>query len=457
MVFISHANPEENDLALWISLQLGNAGYAVWCDLTKLLGGEKFWEDIQDAIRSRTAKFIFILSQSSNSKRGTLDELDCAIGTEKRLKAKDFILTLKTDSLAYDDIYIGIRRLNHIDFKESWPKGLARVLQKFEEDGVPKSPSFNPDAVCSWWRDQYSADAGIVEKPETVLSNWFKVESIPPILYEHQLASIKPGPVGIEETAFSYPAVWTGDLSFLTFAKAEDFLGSLGTNLEIGSTKQYNYDEVFSGKSIEDGVKYLAHLLRLAWAQYLQTRLPAYEMANKQLCFYFSGDLVKDDFIDFVSIDGRNSWRSVVGFKTLGKRVRHWHYGITGKPIMRPETLFVIKGHVLFSDDRKSLWESKEATSKARRSQCKNWWNDDWRDRLLATMAHLAGEQLSVSLPLASEGALTISKFPILFESPISYVEPKEVKKPEADDYAFEDEDEELDDPIPEDRTEDEG
>lgn len=78
MVFISHANPEENEFARWLTLQLANEGYPVWCDVTKLLGGEKFWEDIQDAIANRTAKFVFALSQSSNHKTGPLDELNCA-------------------------------------------------------------------------------------------------------------------------------------------------------------------------------------------------------------------------------------------------------------------------------------------------------------------------------------------------------------------------------------------
>ena len=92
MVFVSHANPEENEFARWLSLQLANEGYPVWCDQTKLLGGEKFWEDIQEAIKQRTAKFVFVLSRAANEKRGTLDELDCAIGTEKKHALKDFII-----------------------------------------------------------------------------------------------------------------------------------------------------------------------------------------------------------------------------------------------------------------------------------------------------------------------------------------------------------------------------
>ncbi|MCE5306107.1 MAG: toll/interleukin-1 receptor domain-containing protein [Acidobacteriales bacterium] len=445
MVFVSHANPEENELALWLSLQLASEGYAVWCDLTKLLGGEKFWEDIQDAISARTAKFVYILSRVSNQKRGTLDELDCAIGTEKRHQLKDFIITAKVDDLPYDDVYIGIRRLNHIDFN-AWAKGLSILLEKFERDGVPRTPGFGHDAVCSWWRDQFSADAGVLEQPEHLLSNWFKVESIPSTLYEHKLSAVRPGAVSIEDTVFAYPAAWVSDVSFLSFAPAGEVCAAIGANLEIAATNEYRYEDVLSGVAVKDGPKYISQLFRMAWKAALEKRLSLYEMANNQLCFYFSGGLVKDDYIDFKTIDGEKAWRSVVGFKTLlGGRVRHWHYGITGKPILRPETLFVVKGHVLFSDDKKTLWDSKEATAKARRNQCKNWWNDDWRDRLLATMSHLAEDGETVRIPLAGSAVFTLSKFPILFESPVSYLQLKEIKKDDVEDYTFEVEDDELD------------
>ena len=68
MVFVSHENPEENEFARWLTLQLANEGYPVWCDVTKLLGGEKFWENIQDAIAKRTAKFVFALTYVSKKK-----------------------------------------------------------------------------------------------------------------------------------------------------------------------------------------------------------------------------------------------------------------------------------------------------------------------------------------------------------------------------------------------------
>ena len=96
-------------------------------------------------------------SRDSNEKRGTLDELDAAIGTERRTHGKDFIITAKIDDLAYDDIYISIRRLNHLSFTGSWAHGLAILLKKLETDNVPKTSDFNPGAVSSWRRDRFSA------------------------------------------------------------------------------------------------------------------------------------------------------------------------------------------------------------------------------------------------------------------------------------------------------------
>ncbi len=40
MIFISHANPDDNVFTRWLALQLVRCGYPVWCDLTRLMGGD---------------------------------------------------------------------------------------------------------------------------------------------------------------------------------------------------------------------------------------------------------------------------------------------------------------------------------------------------------------------------------------------------------------------------------
>jgi TIR domain len=110
MLFLSHATPEDNDFARWLALQLASEGYPIWCDLTKLLGGEDFWKDIQEAIRTRSIRFLFVLSRSSNAKDGTLQELACAkaVAAKLRPQIRDYIIALKIDDLPYSDVDIEI-------------------------------------------------------------------------------------------------------------------------------------------------------------------------------------------------------------------------------------------------------------------------------------------------------------------------------------------------------------
>lgn len=43
-IFISHANPEDNDFVIWLASRLQLLGYKVWVDKEAMLGGEKMWE-----------------------------------------------------------------------------------------------------------------------------------------------------------------------------------------------------------------------------------------------------------------------------------------------------------------------------------------------------------------------------------------------------------------------------
>ena len=99
LIFLSHANPEDNEFTRWLALQLAREGYPVWCDLTKLLGGEVFWNDIEEAIRDRTVKFLFVLSKNSNRKRGPLQELEVANHVARQAGLQDFVIPVLIDDL----------------------------------------------------------------------------------------------------------------------------------------------------------------------------------------------------------------------------------------------------------------------------------------------------------------------------------------------------------------------
>lgn len=55
-----------------------------------------------------------------------------------------------------------------------------------------------------------------------------------------------------------------------------------------------------------------------------------------------------------------------------------------------------------------------------RRSFCRNWWQDRWRDLSLSYLALLGGNATSVSLPVSPDRAVIISPSPKTFVSPVS-------------------------------------
>ena len=99
LLFVSHANPEDNAAASWFATQLTLLGYDVWCDLRNTHAGESdVWLKVQNTIEHDAAKFIFILSNSSrdfSKKKGIYKEVQAA----DNLRRENFILPLRVEPL----------------------------------------------------------------------------------------------------------------------------------------------------------------------------------------------------------------------------------------------------------------------------------------------------------------------------------------------------------------------
>ncbi len=452
-LLLSHANPEDNEFARWLALQLANEGYRVWCDLTKLLGGEVFWDNIEEVIKTRAAKVLYVLSRTSNAKDGPLKELHFAQGVAKREKLKDFVIPLHIDDLPHGDITIEITRINTVPFAKSWGAGLAKLLEKLEEDRIPTDPKFNRTAVNDWWRTQFSAKQGLRQEPEEYLSSWFPITDLPTHIYFHSLSRRSIGKLEVPST-LPYPAVHDG-MFLITFAEAADFHEKLGPEMYIAKAGEpLSVAELLAEPKSTFG-KHLFQLLRLAWEQMLAERkLPVYELANKAKCFYFPKERVPGNKVFFTGVDGERTYRAMVGFSTrtnpaTGVSVkRFWHYAVQARPLVHPTLAYVFKSHVLFTNDGTTIWESKKRLAAARRSQCKSWWNDEWRDRTLAAATYLCDGADKVVVKLGSAATLFIPPTPLPFCSPVSYTDPQLLRFSEddevADDYGRESHDDDA-------------
>jgi TIR domain len=468
-IVLSHAY-EDNHFTRWLALQLARNGYQVWCDLTELLGGESFWHDIETLIRTGCMKFIYVLSRNSNQgqDRGFWKELDLASAQSKTNKIPDFIIPVAIDDLPSDDYNIFLHTRHAEKFHPDWSEGLATLLKKLDKHKVPRRGAFNPNSVTYWWRHSFrNPTQGLETKSEIYPSSWFPIEHLPPKLYIHHCGDSD------DEKSFAKinwgRSVISHGNSIVTFAPASDFIPQLEPDHSIGSTEEVSVADILdrtvdnctiNGRELR---RLLSWLLRLAWEHWI-VRQPVgiYDLANKAKCAFFLKPPTQDAlYAPVTALDGSESERALTGYWTRknkeegGPRQKHyWHFGVQAHARLNPEPVYQVTTHVIFSDDGTNAWTSAKRMHVSRRRQCKSWYNDAWRDRLLASMRKLKAEgAASISIPVSSDENVVVSILPVPFETPINFnVISKSVtddsEKDRADEEVEDDEEDESDDEL---------
>jgi len=428
MLFISHANPSDNEFSRWLALRLAAEGYRVWCDLTQLLGGERFWTDIEAAIRTHTTRFLFVLSRSSNQKTGPLDELNLALATQRANELSGFVIPLWIDDLPSLEFNVRLGGINAIPFMGSWATGLAQLLGALERGKVPRDSHFGPQAVGAWWADNVGASQGLTPNNELLVSNVYPVRDTSLYVYKPAAdwdATVKPNQ--------TIPSVFARGLlaSFVPPVSVSE----LGPGFELWKTLTVDSEGLPSppqGWRHSDMRRAMTRLLNEHWRLHLdRSGLSQYTFSGGRPSAFFT---LADKGLDRVTFSkplepDKKSARQLMGYKTLSGQVeessrrRYWHFALEARANYDLGVGFVMKPHVLFSDDGNNVWEDDNQLHRARRSQCKNWWNDKWRDLIQAGVTAIAGTGDSLDLSLGPGATLQMSTAPIITLSPVSYEE----------------------------------
>ncbi|HVB57848.1 MAG TPA: toll/interleukin-1 receptor domain-containing protein [Candidatus Acidoferrales bacterium] len=429
-LLISHAI-EDNEFTLWLTLQLAKEGYRVWCDLTKLLGGENFWDDIEQVLRNRGCKFVYVLSHVSNggAERGFRKELHLADVEAKHNGSKDFIIPVAIDDLpsAEYNVYLSLRQ--SIAFFPSWRDGLVLLLKKLSRDRVPKRKrKFNPQNVAAWWRSYRSSTSGVLRQPDKYFSNWFAIPQLPTRIYIHTLEN---GSEKTEHFLSNWPAYCEGS-RLVTFAPAADFpqVSEIADSQSFAIADMLDRSLPIPDEELHQLRRSFVRLLGLSLEKRIrEAHLGSYELANGKLCWFFLKPPNEEALkVHFDGIGGTRDWRALTGFATIASQrdkassaKRYWHFAIQVHAKFRPYVVFHITSHVVFSDDGKTPWSDKKRMHRARRRQCKSWYNDAWRDRLLAAVTLVSEEKRNLEIPVASGESIIMDSRPMIFESEVSF------------------------------------
>lgn len=423
-IFVSHANPEDNAFATWLTLRLTREGYRVWCDVVKLRGGRDFWRDIEAAIRLHTRRFIFVTSRVSNQKQGVLQELAVATAVARQLGDDGFIIPVKIDDLPYADHNIQINRLNAIRFNDGWESGLAEVLKTLQDAAIPKPDPAGPASVAAWWNANRLNRSILKSVPETLWTNWFPLAGFPKVLWVWKLSDDVQLP-----RKPAYPAYRLGKFLF-SFAQAEALLGvdapTLGIGMRLPLSLRRDPPRKY-GLQRYEVLTAVKQLLRQSWEKAGEARgLPLFELSSRRKTIWFPSGLNPGDTVVFDGVDGRRSRRDLCGYRTITKLTgetyrRYWHFGVEVVPVLYPTPVLAIKSHVVFTLDGKQITGDAKTQHRARRGQCKDWWNDKWRDLTLAAVTHMTQGTPALSLPVCPDTELVMRWRPLKYESPVSY------------------------------------
>ncbi len=344
----------------------------------------------------------------------------------------DFVIPLRIDNLPFQDINIQLNRLNAIDFSAGWPSSLKQLVAKLELDGMRKDPRFTPGSVAAWWSGRGSPGYSVLHSPEEYVSNWFTIESLPDVLYLH---SVPPSVTFEELTALPFPFRKVGSL-VVCFASADDVNRDLKNGAKV--LDSWEVDPFVFLEGVDDEVYFessqahrvLVNLLRRGWWQLVRSAGLYERKVGQSSDFYAPLGLFPRNRVAVPVEASGSGWRSLVGYRSVGigdrdeRRKRYWHFAVSTRVAFEPFPMYQLIPRIVFSSDGKNLINNSAGTRRYRRSQGRDWWNPEWRDRTLGLMWWLAGQDSHILVPLGPDVGARICSLPVSFQSPVSYRDP---------------------------------
>lgn len=457
-VFVTHAAPDDNEFALWLSSKLAMAGYRVWVDRRRLRGGDDAWDLIDSVLRNESIKQIVVYT-THIEKLGVKKEL--AIGDVMRKKLSDpaFIIPIRNDDIAYADAPPEFLRGHIINGHPNWHDCLKELFETLDEARVPKSSSPDADSLRRIVEAREDGRRFVIQRPETALTNWFQIQP-PPCVRYYRFEGVQDQ-INAWVAGCTIPSVTMGRLVG-TFADPAAFSAASTFEQQTPTAYDIAFGEFIGGDNLgpyldrSSATNDVVNLLRQHFDAIARSRglLPV-EFASKEVGWFFPDGILPENKIAFDAPDGRRVRRSMSGkFKGL-----RWHVCLLAKPRVWPELVYRVHANVVLSADGKTPLPG-ERTHKRRRRLTKSWWNDVWRDRLVAAMHFLANGTPAI-VAIAGNDSFQISTWPLLLEIPVSYDAVDPPLPTEEDEEgnivpsaALEDEFEDLDEPEPDDNGE---
>lgn len=433
-LFISYAG-EDGAFAEWLTLRLTTEGYRVWCDRIKLLGGESYPKDIDEAIKTSTYRLLAVMSRHSVSKDNPVKERVLALNLGRKRGEKDFVIPLNLDGLAPTDLDWMTSDITFIPFHQGWADGLARLLKKLSALDAPRPLGAGGPAVASEWAN---ARDGVVDREERLWANVLPVRALPDNLL--RVNSQKPN---LDALLREVPHYRENDHVMWVFELPEE-QGRDWQVKEVAWAQPHEFSDLDLRRVVPNLLRQYLHALciKRGLRSFLDSR------GRGQL--YFPFELGKAGRISFESYSGRKTPLKVAGarsFRIGGGAKEKTRYHLA--PVFTPNVwlferpVILLRLSLLLTDTSGKPLDSAKALRR-RKKICKSWWNHQWLTRLMAVTQWLANGQDDLDLSIGASGSIVVRFRPTQHRVPVG-IDERELEPLEFDEDAMLDDSDEDD------------
>lgn len=403
-LFISY-DPRDVAFAEWLTQKLTAEGYRVWCERFKLLGGENYPQDVDAAIKNQTCRMLGVYSQASLKNPEVMRQRTLALSIAGE-RAPDFLIPLNFDGVDRNHLDRVTGSLNFVPFVNDWAGGLRLLLEKLKTVNCPKLLPDGRSVAASAFADKDI----LTGRMETLYSNCFRIERMPEVV--HRLKTRRDVPEGrLETLQHEWAYRMLDSRRFLSFHHPPgQFAGEYQASIAGG--------ESWSDVEKIDGIKshdLVVELLRKSFVVKCHER--GLRFCPETSLHYFPAGLLKSDRLYFSRPDGSRTFVSSAGQRKYWKPAGSEEYRYSLAPVFAvSEHLF--DGFVMMTRIRIRLTDTDNAVlpgrkrNSRRKHLCENWWNDDWFNRSLAVVQHIAEEGKIVIGALPKE-QIIVSAMPI--------------------------------------------
>lgn len=439
VVFISHANPEDNPAAGWFATQLTLLGYEVWCDLKSTHGGESdFWLKVQKTIENDAVKFVYLLSNAScdfERKRGIYKEVQAA----DNLKRDNFIIPVVIEKLTRSRPIL-VNTSIYID-GENWAIGLRDLVEHLTDAGVPKRANIDFEKISSWWPATSVDEVILSDTTEELVTDILSIKALPEKIYLVKVFSEGNLLAGFERLRGALPntpAFYAHGDYTLTFASQSDLAAakpefSFETAYALDSREFLTSGQKDAGIAPDIARNIVTYLVGQAWDGFMACKnllAKPLSRSNRSIWYLREGQL-PNNRARITEPGKRTVPIQLVGTVQHFKKTYRWHFGIYPTVDLRVHNGVILSPKALLSLPRKrsELGAALDEANKApflvddkKALKALNWWNKEWRQRLLAMISWLSDGQPEIVIPVASQ-KIVVSTEPQAHTASKSFVE----------------------------------